>query len=128
MMIIKVLLSKGGNAKLLHQQNQPGNAWSIFLLLVLLLLGSPRSYERRLDILSSAIDATSISLRALSSGMVTLQTGMKQVSLSLSPESTEATFDWGEKDNTTEIQERWKPDFEQSDSNPIIATNLSITQ
>ena len=84
-------------------------------------MGSPRSYEKRLSILSSAIDATSNSLRTLGSGMGNLQTGLQQMSLSFSPEPSETTLPGGGEDEQVTT-----PPKEDTDHTPVVAANLYL--
>lgn len=87
----------------------------VFLVLILLLLGHPRSYERRLLQLSSAINATRNSLRSLNVGMDSLQAGMHQISPAALPETAPP------------IEEVQAPDPQTiKEEEEIITANLSL--
>lgn len=89
-----------------------GTHWGIFLVLVLLLVGHPRSYERRLLQLSSVIDATRNSLHSVSAGMDSLQAGIHQLS---SPVPT-----------APPVAETQTPDPHTTTEGEITTANLSL--
>lgn len=94
-----------------------GNHWGIFLILILLLLGHPRSYEGRLVQLTSVIDATRNSLRSLNEGVDTLQAGIQQPSYHAPAALTEPDSP------ATETQ---TPDPGAMEEEEIITANMSL--
>jgi hypothetical protein len=93
------------------------NHWGIFLVLILLLMGHPRSYDRRLLQLSSVINATRNSLHSLSAGMDSLQVSMRQRS---SPAPAAFT------ETTPPVTETQTTDPQTTNEEEITTANLSL--
>jgi hypothetical protein len=58
---------------------EPYNPYTLFLIFILLLLASGHDCDRKLDFLSSLIQATQTSVRSLRRGLETLQAGFRTV-------------------------------------------------
>lgn len=56
---------------------EPYNPYTLFLILVLLLLASGRDCDQKLDFLGSLIQATQASVQSMRRGLETLQAGFR---------------------------------------------------